>query len=70
MTTPTKKLHFAAKLGNASGCEHALANGADLLEADKDGLNALHLAAMNGHAQTCKVLLEHGADPQTLTSGY
>jgi hypothetical protein len=58
---PGVELLFAAKKGDLAKARKALADGADVNIAGKDGLRPLHIAAINGHMEIMVLLLDHGA---------
>ncbi len=63
-TGPTKRLiEWAKGSGELGDLGDILDEGADLMEADQQGLTALFHAAMTGHTDRLKALLEFGADP-------
>jgi len=65
VNTPDKnaQLFQAAKDGNFSAVQTALADGADVnVKKITDGVTALMMASQNGHTEVVKLLLEKGAD--------
>jgi uncharacterized protein len=63
-------LLFAARVGDVESARLLIAAGADVNDAQPDGLSALVLAAHSGHGRLGALLLEHGADPNAAGSGY
>lgn len=56
-------LHEAAERGDAVAVEQLIAEGADMLVADRNGDTPLHRAAALGRTAVVEALLEHGMDP-------
>jgi ankyrin repeat protein len=62
----------AAGSGDLAAVRSALSQGADVNEAEGDGLTALHVAAEQGHAEIVELLLARGASasPTTRIGSY
>lgn len=63
-------LLFGARSGDAESVRLLLAAGADVNDAQPDGMSALTLAAHSGNGPAARVLLEKGADPNNAGIGY
>src|SRR5262245_56162867 len=63
-------LLFAARVGDLESARLLVAAGADVNDAQPDGVSALVLAAHSGNGSVGALLLEHGADPNAFGSGY
>ena len=63
-------LLFAARVGDAESARLLLTAGADVNDAQPDGVSALVLAAHSGHGSVAALLLDRGADPNAIASGY
>src|SRR5262249_14174912 len=63
-------LLFAARVGDVESARILVEAGADVNEAQPDGLSALVLAAHSGHGDVAALLLDHGADANALGTGY
>ncbi|MBU2625027.1 MAG: ankyrin repeat domain-containing protein [candidate division Zixibacteria bacterium] len=61
-TTPDDDLIASAKTGDLAGVKNAIARGADVALADKDGATAMTWATINGHLPVVQYLAENGAD--------
>ncbi len=59
--TLAKALHAAAREGHPLTVGALVSSGANLTDADEEGLTALHLAAKWGRAETARALLDLGA---------
>lgn len=61
----------AAHYGELEIVESLIAAGADLAQADSDGVTAINYAALHRHPDCLRLLLRHGADPNCIGSeGY
>ncbi|MDD2707127.1 MAG: ankyrin repeat domain-containing protein [Verrucomicrobiae bacterium] len=58
-----EKFFAEAKIGNITGIEKALRQGARINDQDKEGMTALMYASMEGHVKTVCFLLKNSADP-------
>ena|SRR6185369_8464353 len=54
--------HLASK-GDTAGLRSAIAEGANVSQADSAGLTPLHMAVQKGHVEVIELLLSAGADP-------
>jgi ankyrin repeat protein len=61
-------LWIAAKSGDMSGLQDALAGNVDVNALDADGQTALILAIQHNHVEIVRALLAHGANPNTANS--
>ena len=66
---PNDDILAAAKTGDRSGVEAALARGGSVNARDDYDLTPLMLAAIYGHANVAAILLEHGANLDAIDSG-
>ncbi len=57
----------AARAGDLAAVRALLKNGADVNEAQGDGMTALHFAAQRGDADLASLLLTAGANPRAMT---
>jgi RNA polymerase sigma factor (sigma-70 family) len=64
-STPPDKLWVAAKSGDMTGLQAALASSPDVNALDAKGHSALVLAIQNNHLHAVQALLAHGANPNT-----
>ena len=67
-TSSPDELWLAAKSGDMSGLQAALAGSADVNALDANGQTALILAIKNNHVDIVRALLAHGANPNTADS--
>lgn len=63
-------LLFAARVGDVESAKLLIAAGADVNEAQPDGVSALVAAAHSGHTALGALLLDKGADPNAAEAGY
>ena len=63
-------LLFAARVGDVESARLLIAAGADVNDAQPDGVSALVAAAHSGHTALGALLLEKGADPNAAQGGY
>ena len=56
-------LYIAAAYGDLKNCALLLDKGANVNQANHDGMTPLFVAAQNGHVGVVRLLLDHGADP-------
>jgi uncharacterized protein len=64
-STPPDELWLAAKSGDMTGLQAALAGNVDVNALDAKGQTALILAIQNNHVDIVRALLAHGASPNT-----
>jgi uncharacterized protein len=63
-------LLFAARVGDVESAKLLIAAGADVNDAQPDGVSALVAAAHSGHTALAALLLDKGADPNAAEGGY
>jgi RNA polymerase sigma factor (sigma-70 family) len=67
-SNPPDELWLAAKSGDMSGLQAALAGNVDVNALDANGQTALILAIQHNHVDIVRALLAHGANPNTADS--
>jgi hypothetical protein len=67
-SNPPDELWLAAKSGDMSGLQTALAGNVDVDAFDANGQTALIVAIKNNHVDIVRALLAHGANPNTADS--